>query len=152
MKFILQYLKHTDIFSVGFLNNSEGTYGAFIIADPPREKKISGITRYKAGLYELGIKEVLTPLTIKHREVYGDWFEYHIEILGVPEFKDLYVHSGNDAGHTDGCTLPNYTVDLTKKSNQGSLSTLATKDFYKLVYPLLKKGERCYIEVKDEQI
>ncbi len=150
MKFNLQWLYNNEQHSCGFLFNEIFSYKAFVVGDPPREKKIAKLTRFPAGLYELIIKKVDTPLTLKHRIDYGSWFKYHIEVVGIEGFSSCYVHSGNDATHTDGCLLPNYDFNIAKKSNQGSMSGPATKDFYALVYPLLEKGERCFIEVKNE--
>lgn len=155
MKFLLQYLYNNTQYSCGFLCNDNGSYNAFIIADPPRAEKIKKITRYPAGLYPLKIQTLETPLTLKHRQEYNThgedvWFDYHIEVTEIPGFSGCYVHIGNDAVDTDGCTLPNYAFDLTKNSRQGSLSKAATKDFYKLVYPLLKSNIPCWLEVRDE--
>jgi len=152
MKFILQYYFHNPIYSLGFITN--GDYKAHVIADPPREQKIKKITRFKAGIYKLGIRKEDTELTLKHRKDYNHgsdiWFKYHIEVLGIENFNGCYFHSGIDAAHTDGCVLLMYILNLSVETMQGSGSVAAVRTFYEIVYPLLEKGVEVTIEVKDE--
>lgn len=155
MRFKLQYYFNNDIYSLGFIVNEDKSFKASVIADPPREQKIRKITRFKAGLYKLGIRKEDTELTKKHRESYNKgyattWFFYHIEVLGIQNFQGCYIHSGVDATHTDGCVLLMYMLNLSVESNQGNMSIKAVKDFYDMVYPLLEKGIECTIEVIDE--
>lgn len=155
MKFRLQYLYNNALHSCGFLTNDTHTFRSFVIADPPRYNKIAKITRFKAGVYPLKINKVDTPLTLKHRLAYNkggnNWFKYHIEVTGVPDYSGIYVHSGVDATHTDGCVTLMYGFIMTEQHNQGLESLSAVIDFYKIVYPLLEKCEVIFLEVLDEQ-
>lgn len=164
MNFTLKRLYHTTKlttgnYTCGFLTNDVQSFRSFCLEDgvSPTGQKIAGQTRIPAGKYELKLQKTDTPLTIKHRKDYANtgWFKanpnwYHIEVTGIPNYAGVYVHSGNDDAHTLGCLLPNYAFDLSVTDNQGSKSLLAVSDFYAICYPLLEKGEKVFIDVKDE--
>src|SRR6185369_1457697 len=97
-----------------FSDNGDSTLGllfidnkffSFSLEDEYRKVKVPGETCIPEGLYELKIQKTDTPLTIKHRAAYGPWFKYHIEITGIPNFQGVYIHSGSDDSHTEGCLL-----------------------------------------------
>lgn len=156
MKFHLQRLFHNDQFTCGFVDNEQGTYHSFCLEDTKRDVKIPGVTRFPAGFYELKIRKEETPLTLKHRASYNkpgnEWFKFHIEVTGIPGYSGCYIHAGIDDSHTEGCLLFMFAFDIHAQNNQGSFSTIAVEAFYKLVYPLLESGEKCFIEVKDEPV
>lgn len=121
------------------------------LEDEFRREKVAGETRMDAGRYELKILKQDTPLTLKHRESYGVWFKYHIEITGLPRHKGVYIHSGSNEQHTDAClllgdTIHNHTIEKDKMER----SLQAVKRFYEKTYPLLESGTRCWIEIRDE--
>lgn len=128
------------------------------LEDEYRQVKLAHETRIWAAIYEMGINRNETPLTLSHRIAYntkelGEWFKFHIEILGIKGFMSCYLHAGVDETHTDGCLLlmdaiTNNTIDLHK---QGSRSTLAVKRFYEELYPHLDKGGKAFLEIRDEQ-
>lgn len=156
MKFSQQRIHHNDKYSIAFLTNDVDSFNSFVVEDPPRAVKIPGKTGIPSGtIYKLGIRKEDTPLTIKHRAAYNkpgdEWFKYHIEVLGVPGFSNIYVHSGLDADWTEGCVTPGYAFDLSKPKAQQSLSMEATRDFYKIVYPLLEAGQTVLLEVLPEK-
>jgi len=159
MKFTVQRLFYTrglaqGDYTIGFCEEAFGKFRSFTVEDTYRAVKIQDQTRIPAGLYELKIKVLDTPLTIKHRIDYNkpdnNWFKYHIEIVGIPNYAGVYIHAGNDDEHTKGCLLLNYAVDSSAPDKPGSKSTVAVEAFYKLVYPLLEANEACFIEVRDE--
>lgn len=153
-------------YTLGICQADFAPFKCFVLEDTFRPTKVPGETRFKSGLYKLGIRKEDTPLTIKHRESYaakqkadpkthGDWFLnnpgwFHIEILDIPDYIGCYWHSGIDDSHTKGCNLPMYGFDLSKIDNPGSFSLKATNDLYALVYPLLIEGKTIFQEVRDE--
>lgn len=124
----------------------------FGLEDEYRAVKVMKETRIPAGFYELKIRAENTPLTIKHREAYGSWFEYHIEITGIPNFSGVYIHAGNDDDHTDGCPLGGNTLTshFIQEKKPLTSSTDAIRRFYALVYPELKAGKKVFLEIRDE--
>ena len=141
--------------SQGMLMLQKDPYPEFFchsLGDEPRpEKKVSGETRIRAGLWHLEIRKEETPLTLKHRLAYGDWFKFHIEIK-TPDFIGTYIHAGVDQSHTDGCLLLMDTTGNinTDEKNIGARSTIAVKRWYEIVYPFLDEGGKAWMEFRDE--
>lgn len=125
------------------------------LEDEKREVKISGETRIPARFYELKIwNDGQNPneWVLSHREKYGDWFKFPIELKDVPGFSGVLIHAGIDQSHTEGCillddTMGNNTVD---PANQGARSLQAVKRFYLKAYPILESGGKVFLEVRDE--
>ena len=122
-------------------------FTSWVLEDEPRINKVAGETRIPARTYKLAIRKQDTPLTMKHRVAYGDWFKYHIEITGVPNFTGIYFHAGNDQSHTDGCPLLGNILDITKTYKPLTDSTAAVKRFYDKYYPLIESGEEVLITI-----
>lgn len=130
-------------------HNKESTSGllfindkffCYVLEDERRDIKIKGETRIWEGIYDVGVRKDLTPLTKKYRNKFP-WFEYHLEILNIRDFTGVYFHVGNFDENTMGCLL---LADMIE--NQGEIedrtykSTQAFKRFYELVYPIAKAG------------
>lgn len=153
MNFLLQRFSDNGDSTMGLWFHKEAKkFIMFGLEDEYRDVKVMKETRIPAGFYELKIREELTPLTKKHREAYGAWFEFHIEITNIPNFVGCYVHAGNDDDHTDGCplggnTLTNHFVQE-KKPLTSSID--AIRRFYALAYPHLKSGGKAFLEIRDE--
>jgi hypothetical protein len=153
MNFLLQRFSDNGQSTLDlWFNKDTKRFYMFGLEDQHREIKVKGDTRISAGLYDLEIHEVATPLTLKHRTVYGPWFEFHIEVMRVPNFTSVYVHAGNDELHTEGCLLGGDSVlnNMIQAKNQLLSSMAAIKRFYQDVYPRLKAGEKCTLEIRDE--
>lgn len=124
----------------------DGTFVGFIV-----ENKLKRIAK---GRYKLGIQKELTPLTQTHLENknYNGWFKRHIEITGVPDRSGMYIHIGNYGKDSKGCQLPNQTISELNNDIQGSGSTILTKFFYSVVYPLLEANKEVWYNVKDMDV
>ncbi len=152
MNFILQRYSHNSESTQGLLFAKDDLrWICHTLEDQPQAKKVKAETRIPAKFYELKIRKEDTPLTVKHRQSYGTWFKYHIEITGIEDFTGVYIHAGNNDDHTEGClllgdTIHNHTIEPVKMER----SIQAVKRFYELCYPELEKGVRCYLEVRDE--
>lgn len=122
------------------------------LEDEYRDEKVMHETRIPAGIYELKIRKEDTPLTLKHRKSYGDWFKFHIEITGIKNFTGVYIHAGNTEHDTSGCLLLAYGKSKLNGVQQlSATSRLAVKDWYNEVYDHLDAGLRAWIEIRDEQ-
>lgn len=124
---------------------------ADILEDEFREEKLAKETRIPAGIYKLGIRKEVTPLTVKYRKRYPAWFEFFIEVLNVPNFKYIYFHSGITDDWTDGCIL--LALNRTRSNGKQSLveSAQGMKKFYDEVYDYLKKGNEVIYEIRNEK-
>ena len=116
---------------------------AFIIEDEFRKVKVMQETRIPAGIYELGIRDELTPLTVKHRNnpIYKPWFKFHIEVLNVDNFSGIYWHLGYKEKHTAGCQLGGFEAQIKAGEFECSPSLPMMKEFYGIIYPKLEMGE-----------
>ena len=71
----------------------DGAYFCDTLEDAVREKKIASITAIPAGTYK--VKKTFSPRFGKKLP----------ELLAVPNFSGVRIHSGNTAKDTDGCIL-----------------------------------------------
>lgn len=149
-KFVSTTIQKNHGFKIGqYL--TKGPAGIFIPANLITEFVVDSVV--DAATFVL---DTLSPLTKKHRENYnisafGNWFKHHIEITGLPRHKSVYVHAGNNEGHTDAClllgdTMHNHTIEKDKMER----SIQAVKRFYDICYPHLASGKRSWLEVRDE--
>jgi hypothetical protein len=121
---------------------------AFTLEDEFRAEKVKGETRIPEGIYKLVINKAVTPLTEKYRSKYA-WFKYHIILQDVKNFSNVYIHVGNYETHTDGCILLGTSATLRNdKSEFISNSASKFEEFYKIVYPLLERGELVRLNIE----
>jgi uncharacterized membrane protein len=127
-----------------------GFFYCYTLEDTYHEVKRAGETRIPAGKYTVDFIRQDTPLTIKYREAFPDWFKYHLEIQKVPGFNGVYIHSGGDHTHTKGCLL--VSDSLTIKNENKFLTN--SKNTYQKLYTYLRqeieKGTNVRLIVRDE--
>ena len=149
MIYKLQRFAHNEETTIGLFFGKK--FFSFSLEDEPREVKIPGEQRIKAGIYELLQRKVVSGLTEKYRAKYP-WFTWHIELQDVPERKYVYVHIGNHDRNTDSCILLGDSCHSTVVT-RGSIgySTQAYKRWYQEVEKILEAGkERVFIHITDE--
>jgi len=126
----------------------DGVLECGIMEDPVREKKIAKITAIPAGVYEVKIRQDITPKTIDYRERYPDWFDKHLHIQDVPGYSGIYIHIGNKPKNSDGCLLVNnifYTNDPTKMGD----STNTFRKFYQKIVSAIESGDKVMIDIRN---
>lgn len=143
MRLVLDRSLDMDHATIGVLLN-ENKFEAFTLEDEQRTKKVNGETRIPAGLYFIKFQKIVTPKTISYRNRY-DWFSFHLQIMNVPGFTNVYLHVGNYDTDTDGCVL----LGLTADAELGTIgkSVKAFKSFYLKVAPILEKGEQVSLRI-----
>ena len=140
--------KGNSTYSVLYL---DGEQLCFTIEDIHRDIKIENETRIPAGRYQIKFREVLSPKTKRYRELYPEWFTWHLELQDVPEFTYVYIHQGNNFEHSSGCTLVNCGVTLgTKGDYVGMNSAVAFKELYPTISKALSSGKEVWLTIKDE--
>ena len=151
-EYVIQRFSDNTQSTLGLLFNPLMKFMAFSLEDQHLDVKVKGDTRIPAGRYQLKIRKDETPLTLRHRKVYGPWFKYHIEVTGVPGFTGIYWHAGNDELDTEGCQLfGDSAVNHYIQAKNPLLSSMAAiKRIYSEVYPLLEKGDEVWVEIRDE--
>jgi len=145
--FLLELLRiwPSDDFTIGHLS-FDGMPECFTLEDEYREVKIPGETRIPAGRYPVKLRLVESPLTMKYRKNFP-WFDYHLQIMDVPNFNYVYIHIGNTDEHTDACVLVGETAD---KEGFIGRSTKAYKELYLKIRPLLDETDsEIWIDIFD---
>lgn len=133
-------------------NSEQLHFMAYTLEDEYREDKVSKETRIPAGFYEVVINKADTPLTLKYRNKYKPWFQYHLMLKNVPGFTGIYIHIGNVDENSDGCILLGDSADNNNIAHGTiSNSTAAFTRFYKQVYTHLDGGGKVHLTVKDEK-
>lgn len=95
--------------------------------------KIPGATAIPAGTYEI-------------RDTYSPRFnKFMLEVVGVPGFQGIRIHSGNSADDTEGCLIPG----LKQTPTGVSYSRPAVEQLNKDIRAKLKTGP-VWIAITDE--
>lgn len=129
----------------------DNNFECYTLEDEFRELKKSGETRIPQGRYEIKERKVLSGMTKKYRSRF-DWFNWHLELQDVPNFKYVYIHAGNTDDHSDGCLLCGDSQTTNRKMNNGFIgkSTDAYKSLYLSVVRDIATGKRVFVDVVDE--
>jgi len=143
MNLVLKRKRNNGDTTIG--NLRDGFLSMHTLEDEPREVKVKGETRIKAGTYEILERKVISPKTKKYRNRFP-WFNWHLELQDVPNFKYVYIHIGNKDEDTDGCIL----VGEEASGNRIIRSTEAFSRLYHYIMGALNSGERVFISIIDE--
>lgn len=154
MNFVLQRFSDNRDTTLGILllrMQSKLLFQGYTCEDEYREVKEKGETRIPAGLYSIVIQEQETPMTLRYRQRYPNWFKNHLMIKDVPNFTGVYIHIGNTDADTDGCILVGDGAD-NNVIGAGSISasTQCFTRLYNILYNHLKEGGKATIEIRDE--
>lgn len=130
----------------------DNRYFSMTLEDTYHETKIKGQTRIPAGTYEIRFQSALTDLTKKYRERFPDWFTNHIELQNVPGYVGIYIHSGGNHKHTEGCLLVSdaYTLGAEGPAFKISDSNETFRKLYLRLSAALTQEQRVRITIKDE--
>lgn len=148
----IKVLYHDRLFSlpdstVGAMSG-DGIAPCFILEDEYREEKVKGDTRIPAGVYHLRFRKENTSLTQKYRQRFK-WFTWHIEIVGIKNFSNVYYHVGNNEADTAGCPLLGQMCDLSSGDGIISRSAAAYEQWYKVVSGYLNAGDTVIVQITD---
>lgn len=130
-----------------YLNN---VYFSYTLEDAFHEIKVPGKTRIPPNTYSLDFRRVDSPLTLKYRNKYPDWFTYHIEIKNIPDFSTVYIHSGGDHTDTEGCVLVSDSINMSDANTFLTNSRTTFKRLYQLISNDLNNGKKVRMIIKDE--
>ena len=150
MNLRLDRFASAEDYTYGILREVGNVYPlAFTLEDEAREIKIQKETRIPAGQYEIKQRKIVSGLTKKYRKRFA-WFDWHLELQDVPNFRYIYLHVGNTDDDTDACILIGSTCDLAAGKN-GFIgeSVEAYERIYKMITARLNSGKRVFIEILD---
>ena len=141
MELKLQRLKDNGISTIGELTVDDLKF--VTLEDTYRPVKIKGQTRIPAGIYEIILRKYGS-----HNAKYLKKFKFHkgmLELLNVPEFKNILIHIGNRPEDTEGFIL------VGEKEGEGMIlnSTQSYIKLYRHVVDYLLEGNELYITIID---
>lgn len=120
----------TDESTIGELT-IDGVHQCFTLEDKVREQKVFGQTAIPAGRYE-----VVVTFSNRFKKLLP-------ELVAVPDFEGVRIHSGNTAKDTEGCIL----VGMTKGTNVVSNSRDAFTALFAKIQAAVAQ-EKVFIEIK----
>ena len=109
-----------------------GIFQCYLLEDKIREIKIASQTAIPTGNYEIRLN-TWGGKNVDYKKAFGKLHEGMIEIVGIPNFNFVYIHTGNTIKETAGCPLCGFGFQFTEGEFQVSQSIAA----YKMIYPKL---------------
>ncbi len=140
---VLRYYDSGDA-TLGLLMINGVFSGAYTLEDEYRDvlggKKVMGESRIPEGRYRIKLREFGG-----HHEKYTDRYSFHkgmLEVMDVPGFTDILIHTGNTEKHTMGCLL---IGELPSSSETIRDSVKAYKKIYPQIAEAILSGEEVWI-------
>jgi hypothetical protein len=125
----------------------DGKFSAYTLEDAFHVVKIPGETRIPNGRYRVVLRT-----TGSHHERYKNKFPFHkgmLHIIGVPNYKYILIHIGNDDDDTEGCLLVGDTsMNNISESGRIGNSTIAYERIYPIIADAIEK-EEVWINYRD---
>ena len=127
----------------------DGSFVCWTLEDPWRADKVAGITRIHPGLYRLKLRAE-GGMHLQYLERYGEMHRGMLWLQDTPEFTWVYVHTGNEPRHSEGCVLVGNTVagSATEGWTIGQ-SRRAYKRIYPRIAAAIKSGVGAQIRISD---
>jgi len=122
----------------------------YTLEDELREVKIPGETAIPKGRYKIMPRVAKTDMNKKYAERYGDLHVGMAWLQDVPNFKWVYIHTGNTDDHTDGCLLVGEGFAETDEGENNHIVT-GSRNAYVPLYTKIAEawedGEDVYITI-----
>lgn len=118
----------------------DGVFCCYGLEDTVRDVKIWGATAIPAGAYRLGLRK-LGAMHARYARRFPTFHQGMIEIVGIPNFKYVYIHIGNNFGDTAGCLLVGDSFVYQEDDFELRKSKSAYVRIYKLLIEAVKRGE-----------
>jgi hypothetical protein len=124
----------------------DGKPFCFTLEDQSQEEKLAAETRIASGVYEIGRRQY----GMFYEAYYERWgHDFVPEVLGVPDFTDILIHTGNTDDQTEGCILVGLTADMSRTATIGK-SRLAYAHLYNIISRAFYQGDVVELEIIDE--
>ena len=118
----------------------DNTEICFILEDQHQVTKVYGETRIPTGKYLIRLRDYNSSMHEKYRGRFPDFHRGMLEIKGVPDFTNVYIHIGNDDNDTLGCLLTGRKAIIKNGKITLENSTDAYKELYKKVVDAAKNN------------
>lgn len=126
-----------------------GDFTCFTCEDQFQLEKIAKETRIPSGTYTILLRNFGVM-----NEKYLLRYPFHrgmLHLQDVPGFDWIYIHTGNNDKHTEGCILTGYNPELDEENGGGIVkrSRPAYIDLYKRIIKAMDSGEKVCINIHD---
>lgn len=126
-----------------------GRFSCYTLEDQWNEPKVPGETRIPPGRYQIILR---TDGGMHSR--YIDRFDFHKGMLwlqDVPNFTFIYIHTGNNDDHSEGCILvgDGQVQNITERGQVTSSVSAYTRLYKAITKALLR--EEVWITIEDEE-
>lgn len=145
MKIVLQRIKDNGEATLGLLFVN-GTFQCFTLEDQHQDHKVLSETRIGDGKYQIA-KKTSGRFYAAYSERWGH--DFVPELLDVPDFTDILIHTGNTEANTAGCILVGMGCEADGEPTISS-SRLAYTLLWNKIDRAFRAGEPVEIEIKDE--
>lgn len=129
-------------------------FECFVLEDELRKIKVPGETAISAGVYVIESRDEGT-MTRKYRNRYGELHVGMAHLQNVPNFKYVYIHTGNTDDHTEGCLLVGTGYKPTGVGRNNHVVTGSRSAYvplYKRMAAAWVRGEQVIITITDEEV
>jgi len=109
-----------------------GIFQCYLLEDKIRAVKIPAQTAIPKGAFSLKLN-TYGAKNVEYKKAFGKMHQGMIEIIGLPNFSFVYIHTGNTIKETAGCPLCGFGFQFVDGNYQVSQSVAA----YKMIYPKL---------------
>lgn len=147
MKLLLKRFSGADESTLGlmFVN---GQFYCYSLEDQFNEPKIPGETRIPAGTYQVNLRNE-GGMTQRYAERFG-FHQGMLWLQEVPNFQYIYIHTGNNDDHSEGCILVgDGQVQNVTERGQVTSSVAAYSRLYQEVVRAIRH-EAVWITIEDE--
>lgn len=110
----------------------DGIFQCYLLEDKIRPEKIASQTAIPNGVFSLKLNKT-GGKNVNYQKAFGKMHQGMIEIASLPNFSNVYIHTGNTISDTAGCPLCGFGFQLVGGDYQVTQSILA----YKMIYPKL---------------
>lgn len=150
MKITLERIEDDGDATLGILRVN-GVFECFTLEDEHRDVKVRGETRIPAGTYEITLRTE-GGMSPKYAARYGsDFHKGMLWLREVPGFSYVYIHTGNNDEHTEGCILVGDTVTGRALNDMAIGSSRdAYRRIYKPISQAILRSELVEITITDK--
>lgn len=103
MRMMLMRVRHGSDSTLGTLILN-GEFECYTLEDEVREDKVPGETAIPPGTYEIRPRAE-GGMHPRYADRYGEMHIGMAHLQDVPDFRYVYIHTGNTDDHTEGCIL-----------------------------------------------
>ncbi len=158
MNLLLSRWKFGDDSTLGRLYEVDAEDGldfeCYVLEDELRKVKVPGETAVGTGVFEILPRDA-GDMTKKYQARYGEMHMGMAHLQNVPNFKYVYIHTGNTDDHTEGCLLTGTGYKPTGEGKNNHIVTGSRSAYvplYKRMAAAWARGEKVFITITDDEV